>query len=224
MPVTVHTLKVSRLLMKNYNYLVVDDHSRDAVLIDPAWELDTLENAIENYQAKLMAILVTHHHFDHANLCGKLAERWQVPVFMSRIEIDYYRYQCTGLTPLDSDAPFTCGTLQVIPHNTPGHTLGGVCYQLGDALFTGDTLFTEGCGLCIGKGADPYTMFQTLQKLKRLPVGTRIFPGHSFGQPCGKPLSFLLANNLYLQFDKVEEFVAVRMRKGQNKLNWFKFQ
>ena len=225
MSVTVHTLKVSRLLLKNYNYLIVDDHSRDAVLIDPAWELDTLENAIKEHQAVLTAVLVTHSHFDHANLCGTLAKRWRVPAFMNRIEIDYYNYHCDGLTPIDSEEPFYCGTLRVMPHFTPGHTKGGICYQLEDALFTGDTLFIEGCGICSGRGADPYAMFDSLQTLKRrLPETTRIFPGHSFGQPCGKPFSFLLTDNIYLQFERADPFVAFRMRKHQDKAKWFRFQ
>ena len=112
---TAYVFKVSRQILKNYNYLVVDDQSHDAILVDPAWELSTLENAIEQHQAKLKAILVTHSHVDHVHLCGTLANRWQVPVFMSKAEIDFYNFRCPGLRPLDSEKPFSCGTLRVIP-------------------------------------------------------------------------------------------------------------
>lgn len=225
MTVSIQILKVSHSIMKNYNYLVMDDISKDAVLIDPAWELDTIESALSEHHANLKGILVTHSHPDHVNLCGTLAERWEVPVFMSKTEVNYYNYSCTGLVADDSEDPFTCGTLRVIPHFTPGHTKGSVCYQIDNALFTGDTLFIEGCGMCVGKGASPYEMFNSLQKLKRkLATDTLIFPGHSYGQPCGKPLQFLLDNNLYLQFDNTETFASFRMRKPKNKANFFAFK
>ena len=222
---TIHIFKVSHLLLKNYNYLVLDDYSRDAVLVDPAWKLNILENAIERQQANLKAILVTHSHEDHVNLCGTLAKRWQVPVFMSRTEVDFYNFRCRGLTPLESEAPFSCGTLQVVPYFTPGHTKGSACYQLDNFLFTGDTLFTEGCGICVGKGADAHAMYASLERLKQdISADMLIYPGHSFGQPCGQTMAYLLENNLYLQFETAEQFVAFRMRKGQSWTKWFSFQ
>lgn len=222
---TVHVFKVSRMILKNYNYLVVDDNSNHSVLVDPAWELNTLEHALEQHQADLKAILVTHSHEDHVNLCGKLAKRRQVPVFMSRTEIDFYNFRCDGLTPLESEAPFSCGTLRIVPYFTPGHTRGGVCYQIDNNLFTGDTLFTEGCGICVGKGSDAYAMYASLQRLKKdIPENIRIYPGHSFGQSCGQTMAYLIKNNLYLQFETAEQFVAFRTRKGQSWAKWFSFQ
>ena len=222
---TVHVFKVSQLVLKNYNYLVVDNNSRDAVLVDPAWELSTLEGALEEHQANLKAILVTHSHVDHVNLCDTFAKRWKVPVFMSKAEIDFYNFYCTNLTPLESETPFDCGTFRLLPYFTPGHSYEGVCYQIDDNLFTGDTLFTEGCGICVGKGADPHAMFASLQMLKqRIAPETRIYPGHSFGRPSGQPMSDLLKNNLYLQFDNAEQFVAFRMRKGQSWKKWLSFK
>jgi hydroxyacylglutathione hydrolase len=221
----VHTLKVSHGSLKNYNYLIVDNTSHNSVLVDPAWELATLEKALTEQQSVLTGILVTHSHPDHINLADTLAKRWQVPVFMSQIEIDYYRYHCVNLVPLQQEKPFNCGTLTIMPHFTPGHTKGSICYQIDSALFTGDTLFTEGCGICLGPGADPYQMFTSLQKLKaRLDTTTRIFPGHSFGKPVGQTFAYLLANNFYLQFDQADQFVAFRMRKRQDKARWFDFK
>lgn len=60
---------------------------------------------------------------------------------------------------------------------TPGHTKSGVCYLIGGNLFSGDTLFIEGCGLCYGRGADPRELYISLTKLKNiLPNDTLVFP------------------------------------------------
>jgi len=89
-------------------------------------------------------------------------------------------------------------------------------------FFCGDTLFIEGCGLCSGKGADPNNMFDTLQKLKaKISPQTRIYPGHCYGKPVGQSFKYVLENNIYLQFDGREKFVAFRMRPHQS--NLFKF-
>ncbi|WP_444944876.1 MBL fold metallo-hydrolase [Microbulbifer sp. ZKSA006] len=218
----VHSIKVSRSSIINNNFLIVDEESRDAVFVDPAWELDTLENALEQNQATLKGILVTHSHPDHTDLCDTLSKLYSVPVFMNQTEIDFYSFHCAGLVALQNEDLFKLGKLKIKPHATPGHTIGGVCYQIDSSLFTGDTLFIEGCGMCVGPGSDPYQLFLSLQKLKQsLDPTTCIYPGHTYVYPCGKSLSFLLKNNIYLAFDDIEMFVEFRMRKNQNSL--FKF-
>ncbi len=77
--------------------------------------------------------------------------------------------------------------------------------------------------MCIGDGADPVALFRSLQRLKAsLAPHTRIFPGHSYGQPPGRTFSSLLKSNLYLQFDRESDFVAYRMRRGQT--GWANFK
>jgi glyoxylase-like metal-dependent hydrolase (beta-lactamase superfamily II) len=96
---------------------------------------------------------------------------------------------------------------------TPGHTAGGVCYLIENNLFSGDTLFAEGCGYCSGRGADPRAMFHSLQLLKRtIAPQTLVFPGHSYGQLPGQTFGSLLKNNIYLAFDDERKFVQFRMR------------
>lgn len=88
---------------------------------------------------------------------------------------------------------------------------------------SGDTLFTEGCGICIGKGGDPNAMFDSLAFLKTtIPTETKIYPGHSFGELPGKTFAYLLQNNIYLQFKQQTEFVAFRMRGNQGRLLAFR--
>ncbi|MBP6986321.1 MAG: MBL fold metallo-hydrolase [Alphaproteobacteria bacterium] len=207
----------------NYCYLVMDSYSKDAVLIDPAWQMDKIENAIDVNHAKLIGVLLTHHHRDHVNLADAFAQRYDVPVFMSDLEINHYGFQCSNLKPITPSSDLQLGTITVRPIPTPGHTKGAICYWIDGALFTGDTLFIEGCGICTGPGASSEEMYASLDTLKStLPPECIIYPGHSYGYMPGQPFSFLLRNNIYLSFQTLEDFVAFRMRKGQTSLLNFK--
>lgn len=208
--------------MKNYCYLVVDHESKEALLVDPAWDLHKIETKLQETQTRCTTILLTHSHIDHVHLVERLSERYRPQVMMSRIEIDYYSFRCPRLIPLEEFRAIPFGTTEITPLLTPGHTKGSMCFWVENNLFTGDTLFAEGCGICTGKGADPEAMFQSLQQLKRIiPPHTLIYPGHSFGHSPGQLFSHLLQCNLYLNFQTLDEFVAYRTRKGQT--GWFNF-
>lgn len=223
MTIKVHALHVTNNLFLNYCYLVTDSDTDSAILIDPAWEQAKIEEKLAACNVTLSAILLTHHHLDHVHLASPLAEKYQVPVYMSRVEIDFYEYQCTNLIAIEDFKTFNSAGIIINPIFTPGHTKGSTSYLIGNNLFCGDTLFIEGCGLCEGKGADAGTMFDSLQLLKnRIAPETYIYPGHSYGKPVGRPFADLLINNIYLNFNNKEAFVAFRMRPHQRNLFDFK--
>jgi hydroxyacylglutathione hydrolase len=94
---------------------------------------------------------------------------------------------------------------------------------IGENLFTGDVLFAEGCCMCPDTEA-AHAMFASLEHLKtRVRPQTRIFPGHSYGQPPGRPMSQLRRENIYLQFSNQESFAAFRLRKRQDIARLFSF-
>jgi hydroxyacylglutathione hydrolase len=203
----------------NYSYLVVNDVTGQALIIDPAWELETIEEAIRQAGVTLSAILLTHSHFDHVNLVTPLVARHGAETWMSREEIHFYRFACPNLRAIEGPEPFFAAGLHVGPYLTPGHTKGSTCFLVGDDLFTGDTLFTEGCGICAGKGAEPREMFESIQALKAwCPPQVRIFPGHSFGERPGKTFGELLHSNIYLSVEEYELFHSLRMRSSQTRI------
>lgn len=223
MPFEVVTLKVCKGFFINYSYLGVDRESRASFLVDPAWELPKIEAAIDESATRCEFILLTHAHPDHVNLANELAIRHDIPVYMSKQEIERYQFQCRNLRPVEEQDRITIGSGVVVPILTPGHTYGSMCFGFEGHLFSGDTLFAEGCGMCIGEGSDPVALFHSVQRLKAtIPLETKVFPGHSYGQPPGQTFSKLLTHNIYLQFDKVEDFVAYRMRSGQT--SWASFK
>lgn len=208
------TFRVTYQQMVNYCFLIIDPTTGDAILIDPAWEIDTIIQALIFHKATLQKIFVTHHHHDHLNLADALSEKFNVPIVLSKQEVECYNIQLNRVETFKQQTFIQAGSIYVQALPTPGHTAGSTCYLIDDMLFTGDTLFNEGCGMCIGKGADPHEMYQSLEKLKRcLPGETRIFPGHKYGTELGQPFSELLRYNLYLCIPTEEKFVQYRMRK-----------
>lgn len=212
----VHVLQVAQGSMKNNNYLLVDRRTRAAVVVDPAWQIEKIEDALASSGATLQGILITHSHFDHMHLCEPLAERHDCPIWMSRREAALSGFRARHLVEFDDDASWTVGNMLIQAIWTPGHTPGCVCYLIGDSLFSGDVLFAEGCGVCPNETA-AHQMFESLQHLKvRLAPRTRIFPGHTYVKPPGQKFSELLRWNMYLQFDDRNDFAAYRLRRGQS--------
>jgi len=215
-------LKMCYQFIKNFNYLVVDPASGQAVVIDPAWEMEKIDQALVDAQATLSGILITHSHPDHVHLAEPLAEKYCCPIWMAKEEIADSGFRARNLIGIDA-RPWTVGEMLIEPILTPGHTPGCVCYLIGDNLFSGDVLFTEGCGMCANEQA-AHSMFASLESLKtRLKPQTRIFPGHSYGEPPGRTLSQLRKDNIYLQFSDKDSFTSFRLRRGQNVEKMFSF-
>ncbi|XOV79522.1 MAG: MBL fold metallo-hydrolase [Aestuariibacter sp.] len=216
-------LKMQHRNMRNYNYLVVDPETRQAVIVDPAWEPEKVEQALDETSANLVGVLLTHSHHDHINLAKSVSEQYRVPIWMSRQEIEYSNFQAPALEAID-ETPIFFGDSVVMPILTPGHTPGCTCYQVGSNLFTGDVLFAEGCGICPDEAA-AHDMFHSLNMLKRrIAPDTRIYPGHSYGKLPGQKFVNLLTENIYLQFPDKTSFAAFRLRKSQNRASMFRFK
>jgi hydroxyacylglutathione hydrolase len=217
---SVVVLKMQFRSMTNYNYLVVDAATRRAVIVDPAWEMDKVDAALDAAGATLAGILITHSHPDHLHLAAPLAEARQCPIWMSHAEMAVSSFRSEWLVGIDS-APWYVGMMQIQPLHTPGHTPGCFCYLIGDNLFTGDVLFAEGCGMCPDQAA-AYTMHASLEYLKALiEPQVRVYPGHSYGKAPGQRFEDILQDNIYLQFAERDAFVRFRMRAMQSRINMF---
>ncbi len=209
--------------MKNYSYVVVDPESREALVVDPAWQMEKIDQALSKAGARLRGVLLTHAHFDHVHLAASVARQHGCPIWMSRAEIAASGFSAPRLVGFECQ-PWSIGRLRVEPIWTPGHTPGSVCYVVGDNAFTGDVLFAEGCGLCPDTQA-AYAMFDSLGLLKaRLAPQTRVFPGHSYGKPPGQALSQVSQDNIYLHFTDRESFAAYRLRASQDATKAFAFR
>lgn len=163
-------------LSDNYAYLVTDPVTGARAIVDPSEPGPPLA-AIERAGGRLDAILATHHHPDHVGGNEALAARFPgVPVYAHASDVGRVPAQTERL---DDGATFRVGSLEVRALHVPGHTLGAVAYLVGDAVFTGDTLFCAGCGRLFE--GTPAMMHRSLNEvLARLPPSTRVFCGHEY--------------------------------------------
>lgn len=219
-----HPLKVEFLFMKNYAYILVDKATRQAAVVDPAWDLELLDGMLRSLEAELACILLTHSHHDHVNKVEPLLKLYPAArAYMSVKEIDAYGFACRNLHPFEEGETIWLGETPISCMLTPGHTAGGACFRLADDLITGDTVFIEGCGVCDGAGGSPEQMHDSFQRIRKsTPPHVRVYPGHSYGKEPGMAFRDVLEHNIYFQIEQIEHFVRFRMRKNQGQLFNFK--
>jgi hydroxyacylglutathione hydrolase len=161
-------------LSDNYAYLVTGDE-RGALVVDPS-EAEPVRAALSREGLTLVAVLATHHHWDHVGGVEALvASAPGLPVVAHESE----RARIPQLTRgVSGGETFELGGLGLSALHVPGHTLGAVTFVCEGHAFTGDTLFCGGCGR-IFEGT-PAMMHASLEALARLPPETRVYPGHEY--------------------------------------------
>lgn len=169
-------IEIIPALNDNYIYLIHDPVTNETAVVDPAQAEPVLERlAIKNWT--LNYILNTHHHWDHVDGNRELKDQTGCTVIGSAY--DKARIPAIDIC-VDENSKLSLGTHAIQVIETPGHTLGHVVYYFADdmALFCGDTLFSLGCGRLFEGSAEQ--LWQSLQKLKKLPPETRIYCAHEY--------------------------------------------
>ncbi|MGQ0673705.1 MAG: hydroxyacylglutathione hydrolase [Hyphomicrobium sp.] len=163
-------------LKDNYGVLVRDTTSSDAIAID-APDAAAVLNALGEKHWRLKTILTTHHHGDHTGGNLELKAKTGCRVIGPRAEAA----RIPGLDEaVGEDDTLHLGATEIRVIETPGHTIGHVTYWIpaAEVAFVGDTLFPMGCGR-VFEGT-PAMMWHSLQKIARLPAGTRLYCGHEY--------------------------------------------
>lgn len=209
--------------MKNYSYVIFDEHSKKAIVIDPAWEMQKYINTFELYKLTPAHILITHAHHDHINLVETFLKKYEIQVWISEKERETLFLPSSAVHVFTQNETLNLGELSCTPFLTPGHTPGSCCFLFDTHLFSGDTLFIEGCGMCFEPEGNPEDLYESIMFLKRtLSLEVKIYPGHRFQAYPGQKLDYLLKHNIYLNIENKNEFVKYRMRSNQSNLFDFK--
>ena len=169
-------IQIIPCLQDNYSYLIIDEESNIACVVDPS-EADPIIEYLENTQIKLKFILNTHHHYDHVGGNEKLKSKYGASVIGYKDD----KERIPGIDILISDQEtWIYKNFEAKIIHIPGHTLGHICFYFykDKSVFTGDTLFSLGCGR-IFEGTYEQ-MFESLRKLKELPKDTKVFCGHEY--------------------------------------------
>ena len=169
-------IEIIKCLQDNYSYLIIDELSNDACVVDPS-EAKPIINFIENNKINLKYILNTHHHYDHVGGNFELKKKYDINIIgfkgdKERIpEIDIL---------VEDNQIWKRDNFEAKIYHIPGHTTGHIAFHFfkEKKIFTGDTLFSLGCGR-IFEGTYEQ-MFNSLNKIKKLPVDTKIYCGNEY--------------------------------------------
>ena len=167
--------------MENFSYVVWDEGTNEAAVIDPAWQPGAIEEFLQKSKLALKLLLLTHAHPDHANAAFYFLEKDKgLKLTMHAEDFFLLENAIERLNPLKGDEELALGRGKIKVIHTPGHTPGSVCYETGGAVLTGDTLFVGECGRADLPGSDPKALRQSLLKLSALPDATVVWPGHAY--------------------------------------------
>jgi hydroxyacylglutathione hydrolase len=206
--------------MQNFVYLIGDPVARECVVVDPAWETDTIVETAERDGMVLKAALVTHTHQDHV---GGSLESWGMPgripgveellgrvplkVYVHKAERQFLKGFGSDLVKVDNHDTLSVGRLTLTFLHTPGHTPGSQCFLIDGRLVSGDTLFIGSCGRTDLPGSDPTEMYYSLtQRLGALPDETILFPGHNYGG-ASSSIGAEKRQNAFMRFSALGDFL-----------------
>jgi glyoxylase-like metal-dependent hydrolase (beta-lactamase superfamily II) len=195
--------------MVNFVYAIGDRATGECVLVDPAYAVGELVELVGADGMTVTGALATHYHADHVggSMMGyriegvrELLDHVGVKVHVQEAEAAYVM-KVTELSHGDLAVHepgdvVTVGDVRIDLVHTPGHTPGSQCFLVDGRLVSGDTLFLEGCGRTDLPGSDSDAMYESLQRLAKLPDDTLVFPGHRYSLPSSGTMDAVRATNI----------------------------
>ena len=196
--------------MKNFIYLLTSGD--ESFVIDPQKDLKPWEKRLTELGSTLKGVLLTHSHFDHIAGMPETAAKYSVPVYVH--EHDAFRLKTEAQLKFVKDGEkLKLGNSEIEVLHTPGHSAGECCYLIREtkpwSLLTGDTVFVGMVGRTDLETGSDEEMFDTIQRIKKLPHDTIIYPGHDYGRTPTTTISRQLIEDSCFQSKNVDELKAV---------------
>jgi hydroxyacylglutathione hydrolase len=189
--------------MANFTYIIADEESGEAAVIDPSWDLDKIFQALKKNGWRAKYVINTHTHFDHVLGNEQMAE-----VTGAKI-VQHKNSQLKKDIAVSDGDTIEIGTIKLRVLHTPGHSKDSMCLLLDDRLiFTGDTLFVGNCGRVDLPGSDAKELYYSLfGKLAKLDEKLILYPGHNYGSTSTSTIGHEKKTNYVLQPKSKEEFL-----------------
>ena len=202
-------IEIIPCLNDNYSYLIHDNQSNTVAIIDPS-EFAPCDKIISKKYKKLDYILNTHHHYDHVGGNKELKKKYNSKIF--GFKSDEERIPNIDKL-LEDNEEFNIGSIKFTTLFIPGHTAGHIAFysKTEKVIFTGDTLFSMGCGRVFEGTYNQ--MFNSLNRIKDLPEDTKIYCGHEYTQ---KNIEFCIKynpNNDLLK--KTKNTIEEKLKNGE---------
>ena len=199
-------IEIVKCLTDNYSYLIFDEKTLNSAVVDPS-ESGPIINKIEKNNLKLKYVFNTHHHYDHVGGNVELKKKYNLNVVGFRGDKD----RIPEIDTLVDDLKiWKKDNFEAKIYHIPGHTTGHIAFHFfkEKKIFTGDTLFSLGCGR-IFEGTYEQ-MFKSLEKIKALSKDTEIYCGHEYTLKNSNFCKAYDSNNLQLQkkISKIKEKLA----------------
>jgi hydroxyacylglutathione hydrolase len=178
--------------LEENSYIVADEVSKEAVVIDPGDEPDRIMELIDSNGFNVLAVICTHGHFDHVGAIGDIKKATGARVVMHKDDSETYGmandqaafwgYSVDDLPEpdgfLNDGDEIKAGGMVFRVMHSPGHSPGGICLYGEGVLFSGDTMFQGSVGRTDFPGGSIEKLKESFKRLIELPDDTRVFSGH----------------------------------------------
>ena len=192
--------------MQNFCYVVEDESTREAIIIDPSWDLDKIIQIIDEQNLNPKYIVNTHWHDDHTRGNEELAAEISVKI----VQHEASTLQNDMIVKDGDSIKFGCSELLV--YHTPGHSKDSICLVGDGKIFSGDTLFVGNCGRIDLPGGSSRELYHSLfDVISNLDDGLLMYPGHDYGSALTSTIGNEKMTNPVMQKISEEDFV---MRMG----------
>jgi len=196
---------------RNFGYLAADVESRKALVVDPSYAPESIAAFAAEHSYSITYVFCTHGHGDHVG--GNPV----IEGLTGRKALLFGDREVTTGTVIDDGARLPLGSLAVRIIHTPGHTDDSYCLHVGDALFTGDTLFVGKVGGTWSERDAEKEFLSLHEKLMKLQSETRVFPGHDYGTAPESTIGKERATNPFLLQPNLKSFKDL-------KSNWAEYK
>jgi hydroxyacylglutathione hydrolase len=191
--------------MANFSYLVADEESGEAAIIDPSWDLDKIFQTLKKKDWLAKYIINTHTHFDHVIGNQQMAELTGAKI------VQHKNSQLDKDIAVSDGDMIEIGGIRLRVLHTPGHSKDSICLLYDDQfILTGDTLFVGNCGRVDLPGSDAREMYYSLfNRLAKLDENLIVYPGHNYGPTSTSTIGHEKKTNYVLKPRSKQEFLEL---------------
>jgi len=187
--------------MQNFTYLLEDEDTGEAIVIDPSWDLPDVIQTIERNNMKVKYIVNTHYHFDHT-----IGNDFMVKSTGAKI-IQHKESAIKNDMKVSDGDKIKFGNSEITVFHTPGHSKDSICLVGDDKIFSGDTIFVGNCGRVDLPGGNARELYHSLfDVISKMNENYVLYPGHNYGSSVSSTIGKEKKTNFVLQPRTEDEF------------------